>query len=142
MVLASKSSQTTLFRLGALGVSAIWAGVVVTSVFSPDMVTGSEQNHTPIAAILTWAWGILASRTLITTLADAGRRPGRAGEVRVLVTGIALLWAAATIMAVYGPVVVTGSDPTKIPVAAILAPIAAMVMGNSACQLFGSLAKK
>jgi hypothetical protein len=35
----------------------IWIAVVVISVFAPDMVSGSEREHLPIAAFTTWFWG-------------------------------------------------------------------------------------
>jgi hypothetical protein len=46
----------------------IWGAVIVISLFSPDNVSGSEQDHVPVAAILTWIWGLLASCNVVTTL--------------------------------------------------------------------------
>jgi hypothetical protein len=37
------------------------------------------------------------------------------------------------------PELVTGTDPTHLPLAAIIAPIAAMVITSTACQIFSSL---
>jgi hypothetical protein len=37
------------------------------------------------------------------------------------------IWSAATLVSVFGPTHVTGSDPTTIPVASLIAPIVAMV---------------
>jgi hypothetical protein len=36
--------------------------------------------------------------------------------------GVGLVWAAAAAAAVLAPVMVTGSDPTRIPIAALVAP--------------------
>jgi hypothetical protein len=38
-----------------------------------------------------------------------------------------VIWSAATLVSVFGPTNVTGSDPTTIPIAALIAPIVAMV---------------
>jgi hypothetical protein len=38
------------------------------------------------------------------------------------------IWAVATILGITLPVMVTGSDPTRIPVAALFAPVAAAML--------------
>lgn len=129
----------TLPRLAATALTVIWAAVIVISVFSPDLVSGTQQDHTPLAGILTWIWGLIASRTLITTLAAQRGHPDRAGDVAWLVAGVSAAWAAAAVIAVFVPEFVTGTDPTHLPIAAIIAPIAAMVITSTACQLFSSL---
>ena len=45
--------------MAALGV--VWAAVVAISVLSPDLVSGSEQEHLPVVAFGTWIWGMVAS---------------------------------------------------------------------------------
>lgn len=131
--------SSPLFRLGVIGVAGIWLAVVVISIFSPDMVTGSEQEHVPIAAILTWIWGLFATRSLVTALAAQRDRPENVADLRWLVGGILAVWLVAAVVSVFAPVNVTGADPTKMPVGAILAPIAAMVLTTTACQLFATL---
>ena len=132
-------STRSLVRTGAIGITVIWVSVLFISVFAPDSVTGSEQQHVPIAAILTWIWGLMASRSVATALAAHREHPDRLPQVRMLVTGIAAVWVIAGAVAVFGPVTVTGADPTKMPVWAILAPIAALVITTTACQLFSTL---
>jgi hypothetical protein len=129
----------TLPWLAATAITVIWAAVIVISVFSPDLVSGTQQDHTPVAGILTWIWGLIATRALITTLAAQRGRPGRVGDVAWLVAGVSAAWAAAAAVAVSVPELVTGADPTHLPLAAIIAPIAAMVITSTACQLFSSL---
>jgi hypothetical protein len=34
----------------AIGIGGIWVAVVLISLFSPDMVSGSEQEHQKVAA--------------------------------------------------------------------------------------------
>jgi hypothetical protein len=135
------SDRTGLLRLGAAGLGAVWAAVIVISLYSPDSVSGIPQEHVPIAAVLTWVWGLMASRSMITTLVAQRDHPERQPEVRLLVGGVAMLWFLATILAVFGPEIVSGTDPTRVPIAAILAPIAAMVLTKMACGFFTSLTR-
>ena len=41
----------------AIGIGGIWAAVVLISLLSPDMVSGSEQEHQKVAAFTSWFWG-------------------------------------------------------------------------------------
>lgn len=134
-----RGGGSELFRLGVLAVAVVWLAVAAISVFAPDNVSGTEQDHVPLAAILTWIWGLVASRALITTLVAQRTHPERLADVRVLTAVVAIVWAVAGVVGALGPEIVTGSDPTRFPIAALLAPIAAMVLTTSACQLFSSL---
>jgi hypothetical protein len=44
-----------------VGVVVIWAAVALISLFAPDMVTGSEQEHLPVAAFATWISGVVGT---------------------------------------------------------------------------------
>jgi hypothetical protein len=46
----------------------------------------------------------------------------------LLATGIAIGWAAATPFAVFGPEPVAGTDPTHVPISAVLAAIATILL--------------
>jgi hypothetical protein len=41
----------------AIGIGGIWVAVLLLSLLAPDMVSGSEQDHLPLAAFTTWFWG-------------------------------------------------------------------------------------
>jgi hypothetical protein len=86
----------------AIGIGGIWVAVLLISVLAPDLVSGSEQEHLPVAAFTAWFWGGVGT--------------------------LALLWAVATILAVTLPVFETGSDPTRVPFAALFAPAAAAML--------------
>jgi hypothetical protein len=109
----------------AIGIGGIWVAVLLLSLLAPDMVTGSQQEHLPIAAFTTWFWG--AAGTLVFLWA-MGRLRGRAVWQPIWV-GLSVatlgIWAVATILGITLPVMVTGTDPTRIPFAAIFVPIAA-----------------
>lgn len=100
----------------ATPVSVIWVATAVIAVFAPDMVTGSEHEHLPIAGITVWLWASVA--TAYTVMAVR-----RAPAAAVLTVGVSLVWAAVAVAAVAGPVMVTGSDPTRIPMAVLLGPL-------------------
>ena len=97
----------------------IWLAVVVISVFSPDLVTGSEPAHIPLVAMVTWLWGVIPSGSLVITLLGVRGRPDLLGSVWLLVGDVAAVWAVAAAVAVFGPEMVTGSDPTRVPICAL-----------------------
>ena len=133
------AGESALFRAASVGIGAIWLAVVVISVFSPDLVTGSEPAHIPLVAMVTWLWGVIPSGSLVITLLGVRGRPDLLGSVWLLVGDVAALWAVAAAVAVFGPEMVTGSDPTRVPICALLAPIAATVLTTTGCQLLNSL---
>ena len=109
-----------------LAVGAIWLAVLVASVFAPVMITGSNHERLAIAALGDWLWGGLATGLLL--LAAAFTRPERLGmwPMVALVTGF--VWLAVAVASVFAPELVTGTDPTTIPLAAMLAPIAGAIV--------------
>ena len=112
----------------ATGMGAIWLAVVLISVFAPDLVSGSEQEHLPVAAFTTWFWGGMGTLVFLWAM---GRLRGD-GRWRSTWIGLSLvtvaIWALATVLAITLPVFVTGSDPTQIPFAAFFAPVAAVML--------------
>ncbi len=128
-------------RAIAYSCTAVWTGIVLTSVFSPDMVSGSEHEHLPLAAITAWIWGLAASGYLVM-LAFIPDRPADAALWRGLVAAIAAVWLVGSALAILGPVLVTGSDPTRIPLAALIAPPVANIATACACILAGVLRQK
>jgi hypothetical protein len=112
----------------ALGVGGIWVAVLLISLLAPDLVSGSEQEHLPVAAFTSWVWGgvgTVAFLWAMVRLRDNVRwQPAWIG---VSVVTLAV-WAIATVLGITLPVFETGSDPTRIPVAAILAPAAAAMI--------------
>ncbi len=114
---------------------AIWGAVVAISVFAPDLVSGSQHEHLPLAAFGTWIWGLVATRSVMTALFrldDAGSPDQLRGQLVGLVGG---LWTVAALVAIFAPPMVTGSDPTSLPIAALLAPIAASALTTAAGEM-------
>lgn len=110
------------------GVAVIWVAVALISVFSPDMVSGSEQEHLPVAAFATWISGVIGTGAFLWMMGklrgSVTRRPVWIG---LSVTTMAI-WTVATILSIVLPVVETGSDPTRLPVGAMVAPVAAAML--------------
>ena len=112
----------------AAGIAGIWIAVALISILAPDMVTGSEQEHMPIAAATCWLWGLMAT---IAFLWSMSRLRGRASRRPIwigLTAATLLLWLVATILSITLPVAETGTDPTRLPIGAIVTPLAAAVL--------------
>ncbi len=112
----------------AIGIGGIWIAVVLISLLSPDMVSGSEQEHLKVAAFGTWFWGGVGTLVFLWAM---GRLRGDA-MWRLTWIGLSIatlgIWALATLLAIVLPVVETGSDPTQLPLGAFIAPVAAAML--------------
>ena len=112
----------------AIGIGGIWVAVLLISVLAPDLVSGSEQDHLPLAAFTAWFWGGVATVAFLWVmgrLRGSARRQTTWIGLSVVTLGI---WAVSTIVGITLPVVETGTDPTQIPFAAIFAPVAAAML--------------
>jgi len=112
----------------AIGIGGIWVNVLLISLLAPDLVSGSEQQHLPIAAFTAWFWGGVGTLILLRAM---GRLRGNAiwRPVWIGLSAVTLvLWTVATILAMTLPVLETGTDPTQIPFAAVFAPVAATML--------------
>ena len=112
----------------AIGVGGIWVAVLLISLLAPDFVSGSEQQHLPMAAFTTWFWGGIGTLVFLWAM---GRLRGSAmwRPTWIGLSAVTLgIWAVATVLAITLPVFETGSDPTQIPFAAFFAPVAAVML--------------
>lgn len=112
----------------AIGICGIWIAVILISVFAPDLVSGSEQEHLPVAAFTTWFWGGVGTLVFLWAM---GRLRGdavwRQTWIGLSIVTLAL-WGVATILAITLPVFETGTDPTRLPFAALFAPVGAAML--------------
>ena len=116
------------YACAGVAISAIWTAVLLTGLFAPDMVTGSEHDHTPVAALFNWFWASLATGFILLAVALRRRDGGTHRQWwYALAIGSVALWAGVTVVSVAMPVQKTGSDPTEVPTAALVAPVVAMV---------------
>ena len=114
----------------------VWIAVVVISVFSPDLVSGSEQQHLPVAAFGTWLWGTVAT---VAVLVGGGllRRAGEALWWVAPAVATVVIWVVAALASVFAPTMETGTDPTTIPLAALIAPVVAALLS---CVVYAAAA--
>lgn len=119
------------------GVAAIWVGVIAVSLVAPDLVSGSEHEHLPLPAFLTWIWGLIATLGLLWGMS---KLRGSARRERLwigLAIAVAVIWGVAVVLSAVLPVWETGTDPTELPVWALVAPIAASLLTVLACVIVG-----
>ncbi len=111
-----------------VAVVAIWVAVAAASAFSPDLIHGSRQEHLPLAAITWWFWGAIA--TAFALVPSLARHPSATQDRAAwfaLASATTGIWLLAALLSIFTERRVTGSDPTQFPVAAVAAPIIAMV---------------
>jgi hypothetical protein len=101
-------------------VVAIWVSAALTSVFAPDMITGAAHEHLPMAAMTVWIWAAVATGYVLMGARGQRSAPG-------LVSATAVVWGAVLVTTVFAPSLVTGTDPTTIPVSVFVAPVAGAV---------------
>ena len=100
-------------------VVGVVASAAVTTLFAPDLVSGSQHEHLPLPALLVWLWAAIAiAHIALWHRADLDDRSRRS-----VVAEIVSLWTVSAALAIFGPQLVTGTDPTHIPLTAICAPI-------------------
>jgi hypothetical protein len=105
----------TALTAPATAVTAVWACSALLAVFAPDLVTGSEHDQLPIAAMTVWPWTFAATAYVMMAV--------RHTTSAWLVGCVVVIWVCVVAAGVAAPVMVTGTDPTRIPIGAILAPI-------------------
>jgi hypothetical protein len=100
--------------------------IAAASIWSPDLVSGTQQEHVPLAAIIDWFYVDLATGLVLLAFG-----PRSSGESRSLWMGftiaIGAIWFVVVIASIFAPSIVTGSDPTTIPIAALVSPIAGVI---------------
>lgn len=131
------SVQANVYALIGAAVTIIWASIVLAMVFAPDMITGSQHDHLPIVGWTYWIWGLIATGSVVL----AAQRGIRA-KVSTLSPWIAfsvavsVVWISVTLAAVFGPVFVTGTDPTTLPLMAMAVPIVGVVLTSLISKFF------
>ncbi len=119
-------------------IAAIWVAVLVAEFAAPDMVTGSQHSHFPSAG-LDWVWG-MAATAFVTLAVQQGirRKVADSAPWSALAIGIVAVWTGVVFVSTFGPVTVTGTDPTTIPFAAMGAPILGVFLTWFVCTLVKS----
>lgn len=117
----SSASSTATALIG------VWVFSGLIAVLSPDLVSGTEQEHIPVAAITIWFYAGLATAFVLLAAAVRGK-VARAEPTPLMLGAItAGIWFVVAAASIFAPVMETGSDPTRVPIAALVAPIVGLV---------------
>jgi hypothetical protein len=128
-LISTGKESSAVFGLGYRAIStgltlvAIWASATLAVVFAPDLVTGSNQEHIQVAMFLVWPLAVVATGMVLLAAVVSRRAGEAAGPWAVYAVLNALAWLGAAVAGIYVAPMVTGTDPTTIPIASIVAPI-------------------
>jgi hypothetical protein len=118
------TSTTTRWVWSVAAVAVIWVSSAAMAIWSPDLVTGSAQEHIPIIAMTVWFWALLATGLVVMAPSVGASSSGRTWSVYA--GAVSVIWIIAGIVSIAAPPMVTGSDPTSIPIAGLTTAIVAM----------------
>lgn len=109
--------------------------MTLASIFSPDLVSGTQQDHIPLAALIDWLWGAAATGSVLL----AFRRTAEEGPSvwMGISMGVAAIWVTVALASIFVPQWVTGTDPTRIPLGALIAPIGGRIATKFIANLVG-----
>ncbi|MGA9162048.1 MAG: hypothetical protein WB297_14445 [Actinomycetota bacterium] len=114
------------YLFAGIAVASIWLAIAGASIWSPDLISGTEQEHVPLAAILDWFYAALA--TGLVLMAFGRRSPGASRSLWLGFTvAIGAIWFVVAIASIFAPSIVTGTDPTTVPIAALASPVAGVI---------------
>jgi hypothetical protein len=117
-------SANMKWRLASI--ASIWVAVGLISGFAPDLINLADQQHVAFSPILSWIAGPIATK-FVWDFYARGLRPTARGAPRRAEPAAALLftglWTAVAMISVFSPTVLTGTDATRFPLAAMLAII-------------------
>ena len=109
-----------------VSVAAIWLAIAAASIWSPDLVSGYEQDRIPLAAMTDWLYA--ATATGLVLMAFGRRSSGASHSLWMGFTiATAAVWSVVALASVFAPTIETGSDPTSVPITALVTPIAGVI---------------
>ena len=115
-----------------LAVAGIWVATLLAALFAPDLVSGTQQEHLPLAAIIGWPWAVLATGYVLM----AGRVRGSGDDPLPwagFTLSVGVIWLIVALASIFAPEIVTGTDPTRLPIAAVITPVAGTVATGFVC---------
>ena len=109
-----------------LTVAGIWLATAAASVWSPVMITGVEHERLAVAAVIDWFPAAIASGLVLMAFSRRTRGASRSLWLGFLIA-IGSIWAAVACVSIFSPALVTGSDPTTVPIAVFAAPMGGVI---------------
>lgn len=120
------TARESRYLFAGIAVGVIWLAIAAASIWSPDLITGTEQEHIPLAAIIDWFYAALA--TGLVLMAFGRRSPGASRSLWLGFTvAIGGIWFVVAVASIFAPSIETGTDPTTLPIAALASPIAGVI---------------
>ncbi|HET9782527.1 MAG TPA: hypothetical protein VFR33_12205 [Candidatus Dormibacteraeota bacterium] len=126
----SASALRLGYRTISVGVAliAIWGAATIMAVYSPDLITGSNHEHLQLAVAFAWPLAAIATGMVLLAAGVTRRATEVAGAWAVYALLVLLAWGGAAVASVFGAPMVTGTDPTTIPLAVLIAPLFAVLV--------------
>ena len=131
----ARSGTGYAYLMTGIALACICVSGVLGSMFVPKLVTGVQHQQTPVAAFTGWIWNVIAIG-MVVSAAIKGIRAKVTDRApwTVLGLGVGALWLATMVVAIYAPVWVIGTDPEKLPIWALAAAIAAVIVTWILCN--------
>lgn len=114
------------YRFAAMSVGSIWIALTAASIWSPDLISDTDRTHVPIAAFMDWIYAVIATGLVMLAFNRATRDVGRTLWVAAA-TVISAIWGLVAIASIAAPSLVSGTDGTVVPIAALAAPMAGLL---------------
>jgi hypothetical protein len=123
----------------AVSVAGIWVMIALAGAVAPDFVSGSQHEHLKLVGGGDWIWGLVATAFVVLAVQLGIRlRVMNPGPWIALALGVSAVWAGVLYVTATSPVMVTGTDPTIIPFAAMGAPILGVFLTWFVCTVVKS----
>jgi len=134
------STQPSRWLWSGATIGVIWICLAAVIIWAPPLISGSAQEHIPVVALTAWIWALLATGFVL--VAPAVTEGNQARVWGVYFGAVSMLWVVAAVVSIAAPSMVTGTDPTSIPIAGILAPVVALIATASATVAVVAIAAK
>jgi len=120
----------------AVALGSIWLAVILAGAIAPEFSSGRPLQHLNLVAGMDWIWGLVATAFVILA-ALQGMRLGVANRTpwAGLAIGVAVVWVFVLAVTGCAPVMVTGTDPTTLPLDALGVPILGVFLTWFICAL-------
>jgi len=131
----ARSDPSFAYLMTGIALGCIWLCYLLSAIFGPDMVTGVQHQHFNSAAAIGWIFNAIATG-LVVTAALQGIRAKVTDKApwTMLGLGTGAIWLAVMFVAIFAPVLVTGTDPDQIPFWAGMGAIAGVILTWILCR--------
>ena len=112
---------------------AIWVSAILAAIYSPDLVSGANHEHVQLAMFFVWPLAAVATGMVLLAAGVSRHGVEQVGAWAVYAVVTMLAWIGAALGSIFISPMVTGSDPTTIPLAALIGPFFAVLVTAFAC---------